>query len=362
MHPAASRRPRGTSRARGPRSPGRVPVRGGPAGGDQHLVATAPRRREGRARPRRPRAGSTGYPVPSGRRCPPPQRLVDRLARRRVRALGSSGRRAGARSPRSRTPANAVAISQATYAAAEDSSRPGTSLALVRLARLVHGADVGEPVEAGSRRRAGADRDRVPGGQPGSAPWRRSRRPLRSPSRRPCAADQRDADALEPRRPGRRRPSARPSSRGGRAPRDVVRARHRLGGAGDRAGLARAPRCRRSSVFLGTHAQYEHSPPTSSCSTSTTVSPAARARSATFSPTGPPPRTTTRSLLSHDTHPVHVIDWPPCPSTPRVRRRSRAVRGRGVPADGPRRDRRRRDDGHLGHERVGRFPRSSPWG
>ena len=45
----------------------------------------------------------------------------------------------------------------------------------------------------------------------------------------------------------------------------------------------------RSSALLGMQAQYEHSPPTSSLSTTAVVSPAARARSATFSPTGPGP-------------------------------------------------------------------------
>jgi hypothetical protein len=49
----------------------------------------------------------------------------------------------------------------------------------------------------------------------------------------------------------------------------------------------------RSRALLGMQAQYEHSPPTSSCSTSTTDRPPLWARSATFSPGGPPPMTTT---------------------------------------------------------------------
>src|SRR6266496_888518 len=49
----------------------------------------------------------------------------------------------------------------------------------------------------------------------------------------------------------------------------------------------------RSSALLGTQAQNEHSPPTSSCSTSSADSPAAATRPATFSPGGPPPITTT---------------------------------------------------------------------
>ncbi len=49
----------------------------------------------------------------------------------------------------------------------------------------------------------------------------------------------------------------------------------------------------RSSALLGMHAQYEHSPPTSSDSTMAAVSPPRTARSATFSPVGPAPRTIT---------------------------------------------------------------------
>jgi hypothetical protein len=49
----------------------------------------------------------------------------------------------------------------------------------------------------------------------------------------------------------------------------------------------------RSSVLLGMHAQYEHSPPTSSLSTSTVLNPPRTAMSATFSPVEPAPSTMT---------------------------------------------------------------------
>ena len=58
----------------------------------------------------------------------------------------------------------------------------------------------------------------------------------------------------------------------------------------------------RSSALLGMHAQYEHSPPTSSASTITAVSPPRTARSATFSPVGPAPITIT-SYVSSDIPP-----------------------------------------------------------
>src|SRR5215213_8971346 len=48
-----------------------------------------------------------------------------------------------------------------------------------------------------------------------------------------------------------------------------------------------------TSVLLGIHAQYVHSPPTSSRSTSATRSPASAQRPAITSPAGPPPTTTT---------------------------------------------------------------------
>ena len=49
----------------------------------------------------------------------------------------------------------------------------------------------------------------------------------------------------------------------------------------------------RSRDLLGTQPQYEHSPPTSSRSTTATDSPAAPQRATTFCPTGPAPRTIT---------------------------------------------------------------------
>src|SRR5215212_7786460 len=48
-----------------------------------------------------------------------------------------------------------------------------------------------------------------------------------------------------------------------------------------------------TSVLLGIHAQYLHSPPTSSRSTNATRSPASAQRPAITSPAGPPPTTTT---------------------------------------------------------------------
>src|SRR6476619_241024 len=54
----------------------------------------------------------------------------------------------------------------------------------------------------------------------------------------------------------------------------------------------------RSSALLGTQPQYEHSPPTSSRSTTATDRPAARLRSVTFCPTGPAPSTTTSYMSS----------------------------------------------------------------
>jgi hypothetical protein len=45
------------------------------------------------------------------------------------------------------------------------------------------------------------------------------------------------------------------------------------------------------SAFEGMHAQYEHSPPTSALSTSTTLNPPCAARSATFSAAVPAPIT-----------------------------------------------------------------------
>ena len=56
---------------------------------------------------------------------------------------------------------------------------------------------------------------------------------------------------------------------------------------------ARTAAALRSSAFEGMHAQYEHSPPTSSASTIAVLIPPCTARSATFSPTAPAPITIT---------------------------------------------------------------------
>ncbi len=53
-------------------------------------------------------------------------------------------------------------------------------------------------------------------------------------------------------------------------------------------------------ALLGMHAQYEHSPPTSSRSTAATVNPAAPARSATVCPIGPVPITITSYAFCAD--------------------------------------------------------------
>src|ERR1700754_3707088 len=49
----------------------------------------------------------------------------------------------------------------------------------------------------------------------------------------------------------------------------------------------------RNSALLGIQPQYEHSPPTSSRSTTAAVSPASQTRAATVCPTGPAPMTMT---------------------------------------------------------------------
>ena len=96
-------------------------------------------------------------------------------------------------------------------------------------------------------------------------------------------------------------------------------------------------------------------------STRRAVSPRRTTRSATFSPVAPPPRTTTSYAWSR----ALLTSPPSCPvwSTGRhagrpprdVRRRPAASTPPGVvPADRAGRHRRRRDDGHLGHERVRR--------
>src|SRR4051812_4592554 len=71
------------------------------------------------------------------------------------------------------------------------------------------------------------------------------------------------------------------------------------------------------------HAQYEHSPPTSSRSTMAALSPPATTRSATFSPTGPAPMITTSYVAS------------PVTSGPRGRaRRSAETHGGNQEEDG----------------------------
>lgn len=68
------------------------------------------------------------------------------------------------------------------------------------------------------------------------------------------------------------------------------------------------------------HAQYEHSPPTSSSSTIAVDSPAARVRSATFSPTGPAPTTTT-SYTMDSVSVMGTVWWVVCAVATRVRAR-----------------------------------------
>lgn len=86
----------------------------------------------------------------------------------------------------------------------------------------------------------------------------------------------------------RRASTAAASSRPVTASREPATARAALSAAGGR-----------SSALLGMHAQYEHSPPTSSLSTRAVLSPAARVRSARFSPVGPAPTTiTSKSVAS----------------------------------------------------------------
>ena len=150
------------------------------------------------------------------------------------------------------------------------------------------------------RRGAGGQHDGVPGGQrprvrrPGWRPRRSARRPAarargrRRRRRRPATPPARCRRA---RRacpgPGRRR-----SPGGRRRPRRPARAVS--------PGSRRAPATSstgRSRALLGMQAQYEHSPPTSSCSTSTADRPPRWARSAAFSPGGPPPITTTSYSL-----------------------------------------------------------------
>ncbi len=206
--------------------------------------------------------------------------------------LGSS------RSPRTSivtwapSPCHAVAISTPTTPPPTTTSRPGTSLALVA-SRLVHGRTVSTPGKEGTTallpvHTATACRAvrRVswPSGPvtvtslgPVSRPlprWTAAPIPSSqetcpssfqwevSSSRNARTASASSGPRTAPLRPGTLRASAR-----------------------DTTGLNRA--------LLGMQAQYEHSPPTSSDSTTAVLSPAALVRSATFSPTGPAPITTT---------------------------------------------------------------------
>jgi hypothetical protein len=66
---------------------------------------------------------------------------------------------------------------------------------------------------------------------------------------------------------------------------------------------ARSTWAERNSAFDGIHAQYEHSPPTSSSSTNTAVKPPWTTRSATFSPATPAPNT----ITSYSVAPL--ADW-----------------------------------------------------
>lgn len=89
----------------------------------------------------------------------------------------------------------------------------------------------------------------------------------------------------------------------------------------------------RSSALLGSHAQNEHSPPSSSFSTITVLSPAALVRSARFSPSVPlrePPRRRPRECRSCPPPCTRMVDWaasfqcpPPATTSPGVRRRLR---------------------------------------
>src|SRR5215212_3468089 len=99
----------------------------------------------------------------------------------------------------------------------------------------------------------------------------------------------------------------------------------------------------RNSVFDGMHAQYEHSPATSSRSTSPTRTPPSTSAPAQWSPGEPPPSTmTSYSLLMAasvaDRWRVSVAPgarpsrpWNPWPTPESSRTRGRLVGGRGFP-------------------------------
>src|SRR5215469_6606654 len=87
----------------------------------------------------------------------------------------------------------------------------------------------------------------------------------------------------------------------------------------------------RSSVLDGMQAQYEHSPPTSSRSTTATRSPRAASAAAQCSPGAPPPRTIASNLLlepivtSVDSWPRHGRGRPLTPTGLRSRRHTRRL-------------------------------------
>ena len=186
----------------------------------------------------------------------------------------------------------AVAISTADDAAADD-GQPARHL--LRGGRLPAGPRPrrGEPGEVGQHGAAArADGDGVPGGQ------------RRVPPSGSVTTTRGARRAGRGRARGRRRriqpaglavvlPVRGEAVAAGEHRRGVQPAGHGLRGARDTARASASAATGRSRALLGMQAQYEHSPPTSSFSTITVLSPAACARSATFSPTGPAPITMT---------------------------------------------------------------------
>lgn len=190
---------------------------------------------------------------------------------------------------------HAVAISVATTPPPRIASRAGTSFALVA-SRLVHGRSSSRPGSGGSAadvpvQTATACRavssSTSPSGVvtvtcfgPASRPCPRIRLIPALSSHATCPASSQSL---------------------------AMRSRCRSTAAASRGWSAAASRpgtpCRslcsstgRRSALLGSQAQYEHSPPTSSASTTTVSRPAAVVRSATFSPTGPAPITMTSKV------------------------------------------------------------------
>jgi len=182
---------------------------------------------------------------------------------------------------------HAAAISQPTTPPPTITSRPGTACALVA-SRLVHGLTSASessttawvPVAITTACRACSDRSPTV--------------TRRSPAIRPCP---RKRSIFAPVSHSTCESSFHPCAKESRR-------------ASTSAGLSRAPAtpctapasattsAGRSSALLGMHAQYEHSPPTSSASTTAAVSPPRIARSATFSPVGPAPITITSYVSS----------------------------------------------------------------